>query len=109
MTMRVAVADDEVDVFAHALGAERRLREARRHREEVRDASVLRDEDGAHLRIRDVHAGDREVDLVAFVRGEDGRTHGDRIPRIEREHLFTDVETAQLLRVWRVTLDSDDG
>src|SRR5450432_2227032 len=59
VAVRVAVADEEVDVLADAFGAQRGAGKARRHREEVDDAAVAGDEDGGHLGVRYVDARQR--------------------------------------------------
>ena len=64
VAVRVAVADEEIDVPADALGAERRRGEARPHREEVDHAAIARGQDGAHLDAGDVDAREREVGLA---------------------------------------------
>ena len=81
VAVRVAVADEEVDVLADALGHERGFGEARRHREEVDDASVPRGEHGACLGVADVDARERDVGFPASRRAEDGSAQRQRLAR----------------------------
>ena len=98
VAVRVAVADEEVDVLADALGAERGLGEARRHREEVDDAAVARRRGWRRSRRRG-RSRTRSATSASRppVASRTARAHGDRIARVGRDDRVADAERAELV------------
>ncbi len=108
VALGVAVAYEEVDVLADALGAQSGAREARRHGEEVDDAPVAGREDGGHLRVGDVDAGEGHVGLAAGRRFEHGPARGDSIARVDRHDRVAEAERPELFGGRGAGLDPDD-
>ena len=108
VAVRVAVADEEIDVLADALGAERGRGEARAHREEVDLAAIARGEDGAELDAGDVDAREREIRARAR-RSRRARRRAPRAGRARRAIATSSQmpSAREVVGERRVRLDAD--